>query len=140
LEPPARVHEIDTTPSNKAIGPKLTPTMQEATREQHAVLAPSPVDRTGEASPLGGEIAVIDRAREALMAGDSDRTLAIVDDYERTRTAPRLAAEAAVLRIEALSHRGERTRAAALASAFLRDHPQSPVADRMRAIVDATSK
>jgi hypothetical protein len=93
-----------------------------------------------QASSLVAEVAMLDRAREALLARDPNRTLRVLDGYEDAKTGPRLSSEASLLRIEALLQLGESARAVALAKAFLRDHAESPFADRMRAIVDAASR
>jgi len=93
----------------------------------------------GDATSLVQEIALLDRARESLLAGDPRRTIALLDAYERARVGTSLAAEATLLRIEALLGSGEQARAASLASEFLRSHPESPVADRMRAIIHDAS-
>ena len=58
---------------------------------------------------------------------------------DASRVGTRLAAEATLLRIESLLANGERARAAGLAEEFLRAHPETPVADRMRAIIHAAS-
>jgi outer membrane protein assembly factor BamD (BamD/ComL family) len=101
--------------------------------------APAPSDGAGDTASLLQEVAFLDRAREALLAGDPGRALAALDAYERARVGTRLAAEATLLRIESLLANGERARAAGLAEEFLRAHPETPVADRMRAIIHAAS-
>jgi|SRR5579859_1934981 len=92
------------------------------------------------ASSLADEVARLDRVRDALLSADPNRALAMLDDYQRAVPTSTLSAEATLLRIEALVQKGERDRAAGLAAEFLRAHPESPVADRMRAIVHAASK
>src|SRR5439155_11813628 len=88
--------------------------------------------RTNDTASLVEEVALLDRAREALVAGDPRRALAALDAYERARVGTRLAAEATLLRIEGLLASGDRARAASLAAEFLRAHPERPVAGRMR--------
>ena len=89
---------------------------------------------------MADEVTALDRTRDALLFGDPSRALRILDEYEREKTGAKLSAEATLLRIEAWLARGERAHAASLATTFLREHPESPVADRMRAIVDAASR
>jgi outer membrane protein assembly factor BamD (BamD/ComL family) len=102
---------------------------------QPTEIAPSAGDKAPELASLAEEVALLDRARNALVTGDPSRALFILDSYEHAKVGTTLSAEAALLRIEALVQRGETPRAAALAKEFLRAHPQSPVADRLRAII-----
>ena len=69
--------------------------------------------------------------RDAL--GTPSRALGLLDGFEQRYRATPLAEEASVLRIEALANAGRMTEASALGSAFLRDHPSSAYAARVRA-------
>jgi hypothetical protein len=102
--------------------------------------APAATARAPEASSLADEVALLDRARNALVTGDPSRALAILDGYDQAKVGSTLSAEATLLRIEAWVQRGETGRAAALAAEFLRDHPKSPVADRMRSIIQGAPR
>lgn len=106
--------------------PAVAPRAPEARKVAPAAPKPAPT--------LAEEIAILDRARGALAAKDGAQALALVDEYERTLGGTRMRAEAALLRIEALVERGDRTRAAALARSFVKDHAGSPLADRARAL------
>jgi hypothetical protein len=107
--------------------------------------APAPAPATAAATPpsgessLSGEIAAFDRARAAFDAGDSDRTLALVDAYEKRFPAGTFVQEAEVLRVQALSRKGDTAGARRAAQRFLAAHPTSPHAARIRAILDASS-
>lgn len=91
--------------------------------------------RPGPAS-LGEEVAAIDAARKALLAGDTSGALRALDDYDRRFPGGMLGPEASVLRIEALARRGDRATATRLAKAFLVSHPRSPHASRLRSLLD----
>jgi hypothetical protein len=93
-----------------------------------------------EARSLAGEVALLDQARNALVSGDPSRALLILDTYEGAQVGTTLSAEAALLRIEALVQRGDSVRAATLAQQFLRANPKSPVADRMRSIIQGAAR
>jgi hypothetical protein len=80
------------------------------------------------------ELAMIERARSALAAGDPRAALAALDDYEAKYEVPIFGEEATVLRIEALRARGDRAESAALAARFLAVHPSSPLAQRVRSL------
>jgi outer membrane protein assembly factor BamD (BamD/ComL family) len=84
---------------------------------------------------LVNEVAVLDRAREAVSAGASERALAALDEYDRRFGAPTLTLESQVLRIEALAQKGERERAARLAEAFLVHNPSSAHVARVRSLL-----
>jgi outer membrane protein assembly factor BamD (BamD/ComL family) len=66
---------------------------------------------------------------------DVATALDALDSYDRTFPSGTLAPEAAVLRVQALLARGDRAAAIALTDAFLRAHPASPYAAKMRALV-----
>jgi hypothetical protein len=101
---------------------------------------PRSIAAGGVASSLTEEVGLLDRARDALVRGDPAHAIFILDSYERTNVGTRLAAEAALLRIEALVQRGALAKAAPLAREFLRAHPETPVADRMRSIIQAAER
>jgi hypothetical protein len=102
---------------------------------------PSPSDATPSATPsmssLAEEIPLIDAARRALRGGTPAQSLAILDDYGRRFPGGVLAQEATVERIEALSALGRRGEAARIGRSFLASHPASPLAARVRGMVDS---
>lgn len=81
------------------------------------------------------EFALVDRARELTVAGSPAHALAELDRYDRTPSARGLAAEATLLRIEALAATGRSAEAARLAERFVAQHPNSPLTDRARSFV-----
>lgn len=117
-----------------------------------APAAPAPVDpspraeaarrRTSAGAPhstLTEEIALLDRAREAIARGSASSALAALDEHDRSFPGAALGPEATVLRVEALSLRGDRAAAARLGRAFLAAHPESPHASRLRSILGASA-
>lgn len=109
---------------------------EEKVAEAPAVTARRPaVTRTTTRAPspaLAEELSALDGARAALASGDSRRALAQLEAYAKTHPRGRLQVEAEVLRIDALSRAGERQAAAKRAEAFLRRHPNSVLASRVR--------
>jgi hypothetical protein len=90
---------------------------------------------------IAREIEQLDTARDRLQRGQARAALAVLDDYRREHAQGVLGQEAELLRIEALSRAGEGAAARRLAERFLRDNPQSPHEDRIRALVgDADSR
>jgi TolA-binding protein len=90
-----------------------------------------------EPSPLAAEVASLESARAALASGRPGDALGALDRYGRDFPRGHLSPEAAVLRIQALATAGDRARSRALADAFLRDHPDSPYAPRLRPFASA---
>lgn len=81
---------------------------------------------------LAREVAQIDAARHALASGDPTRALAELERYERIRETPTFVREAEVLRIEAFSAQGERTRASELARRYLKRFPNDAHVAKLR--------
>jgi outer membrane protein assembly factor BamD (BamD/ComL family) len=84
---------------------------------------------------LAEEVAVLDSARKALTAGNTTIALDALAGHEQRFAAGALAAEASVLRIEALAARGDHAGAAARARAFLSTYPNDPHADHVRSLL-----
>jgi TolA-binding protein len=83
---------------------------------------------------LTEEVAALDAARRALTAGDARRALAQLDRYDSELQGARLRSEAMLLRSEALAADGRKAAAVELAREFLATYPNSPLADRARAL------
>ncbi|KYF93925.1 hypothetical protein BE20_07830 [Sorangium cellulosum] len=83
---------------------------------------------------------MIDRARDALGAGDAAGCLSALDAYDRRFPRSAMGEEATVLRIEALIRLGDRARAADLGQRFLASRPTSPHAAGVRALLGATTE
>jgi hypothetical protein len=89
-------------------------------------------DANTKADSVAAELAAIDGARAALARGDANGALARLDSYARTYPRGRLSLEAEVLRIDALARSGQTAAASKRAEAFLRRHPNSVLASRVR--------
>ena len=87
---------------------------------------------------LTQELAALDAARASLAGGEARRALRLLDTYDQSYPHGRLELEADVLRIDAMARSGRRDAARALAEAFLRKHPNSVLASRVRAHAQPT--
>lgn len=86
------------------------------------------------------EIAALDSARASLRNGHAREALAALDRYDASfGPDAALQLEASTLRIEALAQSGDRTKAEALARTFLKAHPNTPYATRIRALLTPTT-
>jgi len=97
--------------------------------------AAMPTDPVARAS-LTRELAALDHARLALANTDARGALGLLDAYQRSFPRGRLALEAEVLRIDALAKLGRTTEARQHAQTFVRLHPNSVLATRVRAHLD----
>lgn len=90
-----------------------------------------------ERAPLGlaEETAMLDRARSALTRGDARGALTELDTYDAAPAPKILGQEATMVRIEALSAKGDTTAARTLAKGFLAKNPGSTYDDRVRALI-----
>jgi hypothetical protein len=87
---------------------------------------------TPAAEPVAVQLAALSAIRGALAAHDPARALTLLADFDRRNPSSSLAEEVAVLRIDALVDSGLRAEAETLAEAFLRAHPASVFAERVR--------
>jgi hypothetical protein len=84
---------------------------------------------------LSDEVVALERARQALAAGNSSASLGMLEQYDDDFSERRLGPEAEALRIEALLAQGRRPAAEVLAKRFLAVHPKSPLAQRVRSLL-----
>ena len=84
------------------------------------------------APPLTAELAALDAARTSLGHADPAGALAALDSYAHDFPRGRLKIEAEVLRIGALAKSGQTDAARKRAEAFLKHHPDSVLASRVR--------
>jgi hypothetical protein len=96
--------------------------------------APAPPSST-----LSSELGALKQVRQALRQGDGGAALVLLDRYDGGEYGSSLALEASVLRIEALDAVGRRSEAEALARRFLRDNPDSPLAERAQRFIERTT-
>lgn len=109
----------------------------EATEPQPAPRVPRPgagraPAKAASAPPLSAELAALDAARTSLSHSDPASALVALDAYGRDFPHGRLKIEAEVLRIGALAKSGQGEAARTRAEAFLRAHPDSVLASRVR--------
>jgi hypothetical protein len=112
------------------------PVTNQALPESTSPQAQLPEAAAAEHAMLTEELGALDRARLALAKGDARRALDGLDGYDRRFPSGRLQLEAEVLRIDALARLGRKDAARQHAEAFLRRHPNSVLATRVRALVD----
>jgi hypothetical protein len=98
-----------------------------------APLTPAPAIN---ARRLAAEVAVLDRARAALRRGDTGAATTALDEHAREFADGALVAEAELVRIETLIRAGDAGAARRRARDFLARFPQSPLARRLRSLVD----
>jgi hypothetical protein len=96
--------------------------------------------RAPKKSSLPEQVLSLDRARVALNSGDSAAALAEIAHYRSAWPRGVFLTEASVLEIEALAKRGEIVLAGMRAQAFVTAHPDSPQAERLRALIPAGSR
>jgi len=112
-----------------------------AKRVSHSAAAPAAAASAASApaqaggSSLAEQVQSLDRARVALGSGNSAAALREISHYRATWPSGVFLTEASVLEIEALAARGERSLAATRAADFVAAHPDSPQADRLRALI-----
>jgi hypothetical protein len=87
------------------------------------------------AANVGKEVSTLDRAREALAAGDTPSAFQALGQHESEFASGALGPEAELLRIQALLARHEYNSAAVMARGFLMKNPKSPHVGRVRALL-----
>ena len=90
---------------------------------------------TRPSADLRAEIALLDRARDALTAGAPDRASRALDRYRRRFEHGELAPEAEALQIEVFMKLGAVERAQRRSQSFLSTYPQHPMAERINQLV-----
>jgi hypothetical protein len=113
------------------------PTPARATPSTRRIAKPNESIHTSDR--LSGQIALIDSARRALSSGDVERAETLAVDYETKFPQGTFGEEAEAIRITALSENGDAPKARALGAAFLRAHPSSAYAARIRLLVDGAN-
>jgi hypothetical protein len=96
-----------------------------------AAPVPSASSTHAHASSLRDEIALLDRARDALQEKAANQALGLLAQYTRRFAHGSLVPEAAALHIDALAMQGDAARANEEARRFLHTYPQHPLSQRM---------
>lgn len=89
---------------------------------------------------LTRELVALKQARSALAQGAPAEAERILDGYRAEFPRGALSTEEAALRVEAVLAQGNRSLAAELASRFLKNHPTSPLAARVRTLSEGLSR
>ena len=97
------------------------------------VASPKAPDADSPKDPLEDETRQLREAHGALQSGDPGKALKLLDEQATTYASGQLREERAAARVLALCKLGKVDEARAKAAEFLRDNPQSPLADRVRA-------
>ncbi|MES1182350.1 MAG: outer membrane protein assembly factor BamD [Myxococcales bacterium] len=100
---------------------------------------PGGVGKPPRASSLFDEQRIIESARAAVSRGDATGALTTLDRYRQSYPQGQFFPEALALRIEALSARGDLTRARSLAAEFERRYPHHPMLAPVQAAVQGAS-
>jgi hypothetical protein len=91
------------------------------------------------AASLASELAALKQIRQALRNHDGRAALSLLDRYDTGIYGASLSLEARVLRVEALDASGRAAEAEALARRFVRENPDSPLAERAQRFIDRTA-
>ncbi|HEY3665097.1 MAG TPA: hypothetical protein VGL19_03815 [Polyangiaceae bacterium] len=137
-QPEAAVVPGPASPANAALAAAVAPlaaTGAAPVRALRHVHAAARLAASG--SSLPEQVQSLDRARVALSSGDASTALVEIAHYRKAWPKGVFLTEASVLEIEALAKRGERSLAAMRAQAFVTAHPDSPQAERLRALIPA---
>jgi TolA-binding protein len=86
------------------------------------------------AADLKEEIRLLDQARAAVRAGESNEALAVLAKYNRRYPRGQFRQEAQVLRVEALEQAGNKKAAVELGKKFVAAHPESPHVERVERV------
>jgi hypothetical protein len=107
------------------------------------VVSPEPDSREHPAPPsvaasLSEEIAMIDRARQALVDHDPARALRLTSEHDRRFPRGALTPESRILRVQALLAVGDRPGATQLAESMIQQNPDGAYALRAKHLLDAS--
>jgi hypothetical protein len=130
---PATPESVTAVPSD-VVPPIVLSATATATSATAKSTKPKPTAAPASSS-LAAEVAALDAASKALAGGDAAGALRRLDAYQKDHPNGALALEAQVLRIEALARTGDKARAKSLAQNFLKAHPTSVLAPRVRSIL-----
>ena len=113
--------------------PENAPVLLEPPRTTTGSPAQRPLHQRNAArapATLEQELKSMQRAQSALSRGDATTALAELDRFGREQGFRQLAAEASLLRIEALAAAGRTNEARTQARGFVQRHPNNPLVDR----------
>lgn len=118
-------------------GESSVPVVDESALPTESALPSAPMNapRAEPKAALAAELSALDSVRAQLNAGQPKAALSSLDAYSRTFPRGRLRLEAEVLRIDALAKSGQTAAAHSRAEAFIKRHPDSVLASRVRGYV-----
>lgn len=138
-EPVARVaRALEVAPSTPTPGPQEEPSHARSAATQSGPAADeSAPSKSAAPAPatLEEELALLDRARRALLGSDPAAALEALGQYDAQASRRHLDSEATLLRIQVLAAAGRSSEASVLASEFVRQHPDSPLVDRAKSFI-----
>jgi hypothetical protein len=140
---PAPSHRRRPAPAAAIATVELTESVDTAERAASAPAtsaAPPEGDLTSteQARRRAAEVALLDRARDLLAAGEITAANSALDRHAREFSDGVLTTEAEVLAIDGLLRSHHTAQAQLRAAQFLRDHPSSPLARRVRTLLAST--
>jgi hypothetical protein len=115
--------------------PVSPPAERVATEAPSAAVAAAFPDERPAVLSLANELAILERARRALFAGQSGAVLKELEAYDRAPGKAVLESEAELLAVEALVQQGRLLEAQARAHRSLARSPQGPHAQRLREVI-----
>lgn len=134
-EPVAPVDEGATSPAPPAApAHDSTPSAIERSRPT----ASAGVERKSTA--LGAEVALLDRARTALAAGNGALAIKVLDEHQRSYKSGHLMPEAAYLRVQALLKTGNQAAARDVAAHAQATWPESPLSSELGALANSPAR
>jgi TolA-binding protein len=101
-----------------------------------ATEAPREVAQQAVSGKLAEEVAILQRARAALLSGDAGGALSTLREYNAQPRSPVLATEANLLQIQAFLKQGDRATAKRLARRFVASHPDSHHVASLRELLE----
>ncbi len=135
--PASAAQPAQTAEGPRALVPMTQPATNSPTNSKSSAVAGSAHSSspTLRSATLEEELAMVDRARQALLDGNNDAALAGLAQYEKLATSRHLGAEAALLRIQIIAATGRSSEASRLATEFVAKNPNNPLVDRAKSFI-----
>jgi TolA-binding protein len=137
--PPAPPPSVKPVPAKveapKSVAPAPVAVSELAVQNDPAPARPRPAP--SGAADLKEEIRLLDQARAAVHAGESNEALALLAKYNRRYPRGQFRQEAQVLRVAALEQAGNKKAAVELGKRFVAAHPESPHVERVERVTGA---
>jgi hypothetical protein len=131
---PAAAPVVESTPSIVEDAAPTTAVAREAKPKTVRRPAPEPEPSAPKTTTLEAEMKLLARANAAMRAGDAARALAVLDEHARDFARGQLAPEREYKRALALCEVGRVEQARAVADAFAKAHPRSPLRGKAQSV------